>query len=159
MASNASEDCKVLYDLMRRFWGGFGRQMERVLNNGGVNVPQYLAMVALSKSGEAMMGRLAADLHVTMGAATNIVDRLIRGGYVTRARGTDDRRVVRVKLQPKGVETLRGIEEEATAYMTSVLGQLDDARRKQFMETFARMVDTAEASTAAAVDASGSKKA
>ncbi len=146
MGANISDDSRALFELMRRFWGGFGRQMESVLDQCGVNVPQYLAMTALSKSGVATMGRLSRDLHVTMGAATNIVDRLIRGGYVTRERGTDDRRIVRVKLQAKGEETLREVENEATAFMTSVLGELDDEHRSKFLEIFARMVDVAESS-------------
>ncbi len=148
MAANISGDCRALFDLMRRFWGGFGRQMEFVLDQCGVNVPQYLAMTALSKSGVATMGRLSRDLHVTMGAATNIVDRLIRGGYVARERGTDDRRIVRVRLLPKGEETLREVEDEATAFMTSVLGEMDDERRAKFLEIFARMVEVAESSRA-----------
>ena len=148
MASNVNEDCRELFDLMRRFWGGFGRQMERVLEQNGVNAPQYLAIAALSKSGEAMMGRLAKDLHVTMGAATNIVDKLIRGGYVSRERGEDDRRVVRVKLTPKAVATLKGIEEEATGLMTVALGRLAESRRREFMETFAQLVSASEAGDA-----------
>jgi len=153
MDEKTKEQCQVMYDLMRRFWGSFGRQMEQVLVEGGVNVPQYLAMVALGKSGEATMSRLARDLHVTMGAATNIVDRLIRGDYVTRTRGTDDRRIVRVKLQAKGVETLKSIDENATAFMTGVLSELDAERRAEFVKTFARMVEVAEASEKAGASA------
>lgn len=137
-----------MFDLMRRFWGGFGRQMERVLEESGVNAPQYLAIVALSKSGEAMMGRLAKDLHVTMGAATNIVDKLIRGGYVARERGEDDRRIVRVKLTSKATAVLKEIEEKATALMTAALGKLPEGRRAEFMETFAQLVGAAEAADA-----------
>ena len=144
MENPVSRDCRDLFDLMRRFWGGFGRQTERVLVENRINVPQYLAMVALSKSGVSTMGKLAKGLFVTMGAATNIVDRLIRGGYVERERGTDDRRIVRVKLLPKGEQTLKAVEEAATAFMTSVLREMDDARRRQFLDIFSQMVNVSE---------------
>lgn len=151
MTGNVTDECRVLYDLMRRFWDGFGLQMEAMLSESGVNVPQYLAMVALSKSGESTMGRLARDLHVTMGAATNIADKLIRGGYATRERGTDDRRIVRVKLLPKGEETLKAVDEEAAGFMTRVLGELAGERRREFLEAFERMVQAAESLRTAGV--------
>jgi DNA-binding MarR family transcriptional regulator len=145
MQEDVLNDCRALFELMRRFWSSFGHQMNIVLQRGGINVPQYMAMVSLADMGEATMSDLSRKLHVTMGASTNIVDKLIRGGYVTRARGTDDRRIVRVKLLPKGQQALQDVEEKATHFMLSVLSEVEPERRKQFIESYGKMVKVAEA--------------
>ena len=145
MTDDIVQFCKSLFDLMRRFWSSFGHQMNGVLVRGGINVPQYMALVALEELGEATMGQLSKRLHVTMGASTNLVDKLIRGGYASRTRGLADRRVVKVKLEAKGREILKEIEEKATSFMMGVLCDVEPERRKQFLESCTRMVAIAEA--------------
>lgn len=151
MREDVLQDCRVLFELMRRFWSSFGHQMSNVIAQSGINVPQYVAMVALSELREATMGQLAKRLRVTMGASTNIVDRLVRAGYVMRTRDTRDRRVVRVKLEPKGSKALREIEDSATSLMAGVMAEVDPERRRQFIEQYTRMVEVAESRETAAL--------
>ena len=145
MAEDVLRDCRTLFDLMRRFWSAFGHQLSGVLSHRGINVPQYMAMVALEELGGATMGKLSKRLHVTMGASTNIVDKLVRAGYVSRLRSEEDRRVVNVKLERKGRRGLQDIEAEAMEFMTRVLVQETPETRRQFLRHYERMVALAEA--------------
>ena len=145
MPEEVADYCRSLYDLMCRFWSSFGHRMNNALVRGGINIPQYMAMLALAELGETTMGELSKKLHVTMGASTNIVDKLVRAGYVTRNRSTEDRRIVRVKLQPKGETTIEEVENMAVNFMVGVLKEVEPQRRKQFMESYGRMVTIVEA--------------
>ena len=151
MQDDIAQQSKALFGLIRRFWSCFGQHLNAVLNRRGINVPQYMALVALGDLGEATMGQLSKRLHVTMGASTNLVDKLIRGGYASRTRGTDDRRVVKVQLEPQGREVLRDVEEKAVGFMTGALAEVDPERRKLFIESYTRMVAISESKDTAAV--------
>ena len=145
MEEDVLKDCRTLFELMRRFWTAFGHRMNTVLLRSGVNVPQYTAMVALGELGEATMSELSRKLRVTMGASTNIVDKLVRAGYVTRSRSKEDRRVVRVKLRRKGRETLKEMEARAVEFMAAALAGETAERRRQFIESYRWVVAAAEA--------------
>ena len=143
MAEDVRKEAHELYLMMRTLWSHFGHRINRMLAGGGLNVPQYSALVALDQVGEATMSELSRRLRVTMGASTNIVDKLIRSGYVSRERSTEDRRVVRVKLEDKGREALGGIVEEAVGFMSQVLAKMPPEERKRFIADYQRMLDIA----------------
>jgi DNA-binding MarR family transcriptional regulator len=50
--------------------------------------------------------RIAASLGLTSGSVTALVDRLETRGFVARSRDPNDRRALRVSLQPVGFETV-----------------------------------------------------
>jgi len=69
--------------------------------------------------------QLAAELCVTPGNVTSIVDRLIAQELVTRSEDTADRRQVFLKLTDKGLMTIREIGETGMSKMRSVLEKMD----------------------------------
>ena len=64
------------------------------------------AAIHVYQNRERTVGQLASGLGVSYGWASRIVDELGAAGYVIRERGTDDRRVVRVRLNPEKVEEI-----------------------------------------------------
>jgi DNA-binding MarR family transcriptional regulator len=86
---------------------------------------------------------LAQDLGMTKGAASRIVDRLVKNGYVERQASTEDRRFVYAFMTPEGRDALRhttrvfraafseifltGLSEEELTLMSSLLVKLDRA--------------------------------
>ncbi|MFE1832858.1 MarR family winged helix-turn-helix transcriptional regulator [Streptomyces sviceus] len=71
----------------------------------GLNVTDLLCFACVLKAGEDLLtaGDLAEHAHVTTGAVTGILNRLERGGYVTRVPDPNDRRRVRVAALPDAV--------------------------------------------------------
>ncbi|MEU9329536.1 MarR family transcriptional regulator [Streptomyces canus] len=71
----------------------------------GLNITDLLSFACVLKAGEDLLtaGDLAEHAHVTTGAVTGILNRLERGGYVTRVPDPTDRRRVRVAALPDAV--------------------------------------------------------
>lgn len=71
----------------------------------GLNITDLLCFACVLKAGENLLtaGELAEHAHVTTGAVTGILNRLERGGYVTRVPDPNDRRRVRVAALPDAV--------------------------------------------------------
>lgn len=74
------------------------------LRRYGLTQPQYsvLRSIGRSKTGSLAMSEIARELHVTYANVTLIVDNLERHNYLERIRETEDRRIVRIELTPRG---------------------------------------------------------
>ncbi|MFA5794458.1 MAG: MarR family transcriptional regulator [Candidatus Brocadiia bacterium] len=68
---------------------------------------QFLTLVALSCYQDCKMSQLARTMKMSYPQATGIVDRLIKTGLVSRTSLDNDRRVVLIRLAPKGAAFIR----------------------------------------------------
>ena len=66
----------------------------------GLNATDFFCLNLLSLSGPLTAGQLAQQAGLTTGAATRMIDRLERGGFVRRGRRPADRRQVIVEVSP-----------------------------------------------------------
>ena len=94
------------------------------LSCGGITTTQLLVLECLGVCGPCKMNTLVGALKVEFSAATTIIDRLVKTGFVIRQRGREDRRTVFVALSVKGKKIL--LEDH-------------QRRKKAFMEVFSRV--------------------
>ena len=88
--------------------------------------PQYLVMLVLWQHGASPVRDVAAQLKIGSNAVTPLLDQLERAGFVARARGASDRRLVNVMLTPAGVQ----LQEAAAEVQRTVVcrtGLTDEA--------------------------------
>ena len=144
MDENLARDSERIQQLMHRFTHSFGLQMMNSLVQGQINLPQYNTMHALAEMGERSMGELAERMGVTMGASTNIIDKLVRSGYATRRRDPKDRRMVRVQLTDKGMETVQKVTRDGIEFLTRVLTPIPPDERERYAETYEKVARLSE---------------
>ena len=83
----------------------------------GLSLRWYDVLVNLEEaseqddSGGLPMNKLAARILSSKSGLTRVVDRMEEAGLLRRERPPDDRRVVRVLITPKGIETLQAARE------------------------------------------------
>ena len=108
----------LLVEVHARITRVLGAQMEEAC---GLPLSWYDAMIRLRRSpgGFTTMTRLAAEVSLTSGGITRLVDRLVESGYAERSNCPTDRRSVYVRLTPAGVAKV----DEATASHRAVLEQ------------------------------------
>ncbi len=96
----------------------------RPLRGSGMTPQQYWLLRQLRDAGPLSTGELALSLGVTPGSATVACKRLEKAGLVTRTRGQEDERVVRIALTEQGraqIDALRWQRREALGAWLSVL--------------------------------------
>ena len=141
MSENAHADCMEFRSHMQRFSMLFTTGMSNILGRGGINLPQYNTMSVLQAQGNVKMGDLARQLGVTMGAATNLADKLVESGSVSRQRDEKDRRVVRLTLTAKGKRQVEEVDRTFVELCTGVMGQMEPHKRRQFLDTLGHVLD------------------
>jgi MarR family transcriptional regulator, organic hydroperoxide resistance regulator len=107
---------------------------------------ELFAVLLLQHHGELSMSALAEHLGAPLSTATGVGGRLARRGLVSRKRHADDRRIIRVRLTPKGralavrlrkhVDSLvqrvqTALTEEELAQLISLVGKVIHAFRAQ----------------------------
>jgi DNA-binding MarR family transcriptional regulator len=74
---------------------------------GAISLTHARAMRALADQGPLTMAQLAAATETTNAAATQLVNGLVRAGYVTRERSANDKRSAVVALTTAGLQRHR----------------------------------------------------
>jgi len=74
---------------------------------------------------------LARHMGVTASTMSLTIDRLVRGGWVTRERSTEDARRVELRLTRAGVGIKKQQKVLEPALVGAMLGRLDERKRRQ----------------------------
>lgn len=116
----------------------------------GLTLPQFDVLAQLDRrdAGGMTPGELTRELLVTAGNVTGIVDRLEALGLVDRRRQRDDRRVVRVRLTPRGRRLIRRAIPRHRRDVLSLLRPVpaeDLIRLRDLLGTLSRGLEVAEA--------------
>lgn len=148
MDENIQEDSRMCAVLMCRCCARLCRVMNGILAKTGVNMAQCQVLATLEEKGEITMGELSSALGVTMGAGTNVVDKLVDAGYVDRARSSTDRRVVKVALTQDGADAHGRTGIDLSEFWSGALDQVEPEERKAFFDSYDKVLRLAEGAAA-----------
>jgi MarR family transcriptional regulator, organic hydroperoxide resistance regulator len=88
------------------------------------------AAIHIYQHGERTVGQLATGLGISYGWASRVVEELEKAGYAMRERDTDDRRVVRVRLNPDRTEEVERAYQWRGPTVAAALEPLTAAERE-----------------------------
>lgn len=111
----------------------FARRQTNELYKGKITLPQILVMEFLIREGECKMKTLAHFMRVTTPAMTGIVERLVKYGYCVRAFDPQDRRIVKIRLTPKGAELVKKINFQRRRMMINIFGKISETDRRDYL--------------------------
>jgi MarR family transcriptional regulator, organic hydroperoxide resistance regulator len=86
-------------------------------------------------------GAVSAQMHITSGTTTSVLDTLERNGYVTRLADSNDRRRVLVDVTPEAQAVLNRLLPEVVQTTTLVLAGIPDTELRTFLGTLGRIRD------------------
>ena len=87
---------------------------------------ELLAMMLIDQHDQMIMSQLAEQINIPMSTATGIVDRLVKKGYLIRARDETDRRVVTLKLSANGKVLIESLKEKISGYLSKIYESLTE---------------------------------
>ena len=90
----------------------FSRVYKPVLEALGLTYPQYITLIALWEEDNQTVKGLSETLYLEPSTMTPMLKRLEAMGYLTRTRGVEDERIVRVALTAAG----RALREKGFDY-------------------------------------------
>jgi DNA-binding MarR family transcriptional regulator len=86
-------------------------EWNRYVKSTELSMPQFYMLMRLYHKGGCGISDISSYLDVSAAAASQLVDRLVREGFLERAEDPHDRRAKQVTLSPKGRALIeKGIE-------------------------------------------------
>jgi DNA-binding MarR family transcriptional regulator len=98
-------------------------------NLGPVSGHALRAAIHVYQHGERTVGQIASGLGISYGWASRVVEELETVGYVIRERDLEDRRVVRVRLNPNAMQEVRRALRWRAEAVATALEPLSESER------------------------------
>jgi DNA-binding MarR family transcriptional regulator len=105
----------------------------------GLTGPQLSVMKLLETMGDLSLSNLSERIRAQNSTVTGIIDRMEREGLVVRERSTSDRRVVYIKLTPKGAALAKTIEVEPMEIFRTVLQALSKEDTRDLLRILGKL--------------------
>jgi DNA-binding MarR family transcriptional regulator len=127
----------IIMVMQRRFMASLMGELAR----GKVSFPQFFLLGHLCSQGPSGMSRIAELMGHSTPAATGLVQRLEKLGYVRRSLEKEDRRKVTVNATPKGVHLVEGIRQEVIGNLEKVMERLEPHEQRAWLDIYGKIND------------------
>lgn len=95
--------------------------LSRELNRGNVSYAQFFLLGYLASEQQLTMTDISRKMGHSTAAATGLVDRLEKLGYVQRVHAADDRRKVMVQITSKGQQLVQQLRDNLASNVADVM--------------------------------------
>jgi DNA-binding MarR family transcriptional regulator len=130
---------------LRRIFKAIQDYSHEVSNKFGITGPQLWALKTISQNESLSLGELSKRMYLHPSTITGVVDRLGKKGFVARSRGKKDRRVVSVRLTPKGKRIVKQAPNPIQGKMIYGLGKLREEQLNSIYDSVKKLVEIMEA--------------
>jgi DNA-binding MarR family transcriptional regulator len=101
--------------------------------------PQLTVLKMLEGVGDLSLSDLSERIRAQNSTVTGIIDRMEREGLVVRARSTEDRRVIKIRLTERGAKIARDIAVEPMEIFRSALDSLTPAEMRDLLRILTKI--------------------
>lgn len=131
-SSPATEDIHPLQRLMQLYMRRSVRDMQALLREQELSMPQMGALHFLRAEGAQTVSAIAEHLGLSLAATSHLIDRLVQRDLLTRTEDPSDRRQKRIALSEEGVAFVGRINRRATTAFDELLAGLPPELRQRF---------------------------
>jgi len=113
--------------------------LSKELNRDNISFAQFFLLTYLASSKELTMTDIARKMGHSTAAATGLVDRLEKLGYMERTHAVDDRRKVMVRVTPKGLDLVSRLRDELQQQIADAMDVTEATDAASFMTSYRSM--------------------
>lgn len=133
------KDAGKLADFIMFTQRSFLLNLSKELNKGNVSYAQFFLLGYLANENYLTMTDISKKMGHSTAAATGLVDRLEKLGYVQRLHASEDRRKVMVQITHKGVELVERIREDIVSSLVTLMVDLDENEQDALLKTYGKI--------------------
>ena len=133
------KDAGKLADFIMFTQRSFLLNLSKELNKGSVSFAQFFLLGYLANENYLTMTDISKKMGHSTAAATGLVDRLEKLGYVQRLHASEDRRKVMVQITRKGIDLVERIREDITGSLVSLMHDLDTNEQEALQKAYGKI--------------------
>lgn len=115
------------------------RREDNELTRGTISFPQMVAMHYALRHPAVKMADMARVLSTRPSSASTLIDRLVRSQLMSREHDEKDRRIVWIRLTPKGKKTLLLILSQKKKSMREIFRVLSPKERREYLSALLKV--------------------
>lgn len=100
------------------------RKGREILSDFNITVPQFTALQILINQGNMTIGELSQKMALACSTITDLIDRMEKTELVARNKDQKDKRVVRIKVLPRGYDMLEEVLQRRIEFLNLKLSSL-----------------------------------
>ncbi len=135
-ATPQSKDHAKLADFILFSQREFLLNLSRELNRDNISFAQFFLLSYLASSKELTMTDIAKKMGHSTAAATGLVDRLEKLGYMERTHAIDDRRKVMVRVTAKGLDLVSRLRDELQSQIADAMHESSATDAAGFLTSY-----------------------
>jgi DNA-binding MarR family transcriptional regulator len=116
--------------------------LSRDLNKDNISFAQFFLLSYLATSKELTMTDIARKMGHSTAAATGLVDRLEKLGYMERTHAIDDRRKVLVRVTSKGIDLVSRMRDELQSRIADAMLETQTTDASSFITAYRKLDET-----------------
>jgi DNA-binding MarR family transcriptional regulator len=147
MAKQVARDVAILEIMqsLRRIIKSLQDYSQTVFSHFGITGPQLWALKTIHQKSNLSLGELSKRMYSHPSTMTGVIDRLEKKGYVLRDRVQKDRRVVKVRLTPRGEKLAKRTPNPIQGKMIHGLRKLKKKELNDIYDSIHKLVEIMEA--------------
>jgi len=110
------------------------------LNKEKLSFPQFFLLAYLSSEEFLAMSDIAHKMGHSTAAATGLVDRLEKLGFVERKQAAEDRRKIMVRITDAGIQMVANMRTEIAQSISTIMSDMD-AEEAETVESAKRVLE------------------
>ena len=139
--TKSSADAGRLADFIMYTQRSFLLDLSRELNKGNISYAQFFLLGYLAKEDFLTMTDISKKMGHSTAAATGLVDRLEKLGYVQRLHAADDRRKVMVQITRKGIDLVTRLRNSIAENISSVMTAQTNGTTEEVPPIYSQLQD------------------
>ena len=113
--------------------------LSKELNKGSVSYAQFFLLGYLANEDYLTMTDISKKMGHSTAAATGLVDRLEKLGYVQRLHASDDRRKVMVQITRKGIEMVTRLRNSIADSITEIMAAQESGEEEAVQPIYSQL--------------------
>jgi DNA-binding MarR family transcriptional regulator len=113
--------------------------LSKELNKGNISYAQFFLLGYLANEDYLTMTDISKKMGHSTAAATGLVDRLEKLGYVQRLHAADDRRKVMVQITRKGIEMVSRLRNTIADSISEVMAAQENGEDEAIQPVYAQL--------------------
>ncbi|MCH1409688.1 MAG: MarR family transcriptional regulator [Verrucomicrobiales bacterium] len=115
--------------------------LSKELNRGSVSYAQFFLLGYLANEDYLTMTDISKKMGHSTAAATGLVDRLEKLGYVQRLHAADDRRKVMVQISRKGIEMVTRLRNSIAESISEIMAAQENGNEEDIKPVYSQLIE------------------
>ena len=111
------------------------REQMRSARTAGMSVAQFRLLLFVRRNPGTSLSPLADHLAASLPAASQLVERLVQAGLLTREQHPKERRRIELRLTEAGAAALAACDTRTRAWLSDRLSRLDEVELERIART------------------------